>query len=112
MKLRTKVTRPLTGFDWADVLMQQIRALNLEPPVREYKFDAVRKWRFDAAWPHRMLAVEIAGAEWTQGRHSRQLGKDFEKTRAAVLAGWHLYPFVGSDVRSGLAIDFLSRLLT
>ncbi len=109
--VRAKMTRTQTGFDWADVLQQQCKALHLELPVRELRFDPTRRWRFDCAWPARKLAVEIAGAEWANGRHSRQLGADYEKVRAAVCQGWRLLPFTGSEVRSGLAVDVVARML-
>ena len=32
-------------------------------PQREYRFDDVRKWRFDFAWPSLMFAVEVEGRE-------------------------------------------------
>lgn len=65
-------------------------------PVREYKFHPTRKWRIDFAWPEVKLAVEIEGAVWVQGRHTRGSGfvKDIEKYNALTELGWSLlrYP--------------------
>lgn len=72
-------------------------------PVRQYRFDELddRKWRFDFAWPSHRVSVEIAGATFVQGRHSRGLGmaKDAEKMRAAALQGWHVLPYTDVDFR-------------
>lgn len=61
-------------------------------PVAEYRFHAVRFWRFDLAWPEHRLALEIEGGVWTGGRHTSGAGyaKDMEKYNAAVLAGWRV----------------------
>lgn len=60
--------------------------------VREYRFHPTRKWRFDLAWPDSMVALEIEGAVWVQGRHTRGSGfaKDMEKYNAAALLGWRV----------------------
>ena len=59
-------------------------------PKREYKFHAIRKWRFDFAFPEIMVAVEIEGGIWINGGHNR--GKiysmNMEKYNAAAEAGW------------------------
>ena len=59
-------------------------------PEREYKFHAIRKWRFDFAFPKIMVAVEIEGGIWINGGHNR--GKiysmNMEKYNAAAEAGW------------------------
>jgi hypothetical protein len=100
-------------FDYADVVNQQLRALHLPEGLREYRFDASgRRWRFDLAWVHRMLACEINGAEWQQGRHNRGAGmaKDFEKMNAAQVQGWVVLQFTGSQVKSGAAITVLEQV--
>lgn len=35
----------------------------------EYRFDDVRKFRFDFAWPNLKLGIEIEGAIWSKGAH-------------------------------------------
>ena len=44
-------------------------------PIKEYKFHKKRKWRIDFCWPQYMLAFEIEGGIFVQGRHTR--GKGF-----------------------------------
>lgn len=65
-------------------------AAGLPPPIPEYQFHPVRKWRFDYAWPLRQFYVEIEGGVWTQGRHTRGKGfmGDMAKYNAATLLGW------------------------
>ena len=72
-----------------------ILGATLPTPQREYRFDARRKWRFDFAWVHERLAVEIEGGAYTGGRHARGGGfeRDAEKYNAATLAGWRVLRF-------------------
>lgn len=90
------------------VLKIQIEADRVRPPFPEYRFDPVRRWRFDFAWPLDKLAVEIEGgiSKWVPGRHQRAEGmqKDLDKYNAAVLAGWRLLRFSSTDVLNGRAI--------
>ena len=48
---------------------------------KEYRFDPRRKWRVDYFHPSSGIAIEIEGAVWTRGRHTRPMGflKDMEK---------------------------------
>lgn len=82
-------------------------------PVREYRFDAVRHWRFDFAWPDIKLAVEVEGGTWNAGRHTRGLGyeADLEKYNAAALSGWRVLRFSGGQVRDGRAIKVITEAL-
>jgi very-short-patch-repair endonuclease len=69
----------------------------------EYRFHPFRKWRFDGAWPDRMVAVEIDGGYFVQGRHSRGAGQiaDNEKINVAQSLGWRVYRFTPQQVKSG-----------
>jgi hypothetical protein len=99
--------------DLADVLAFQIKAAKLPKPIREHRFHATRRWRFDLAWPERRLFAEVDGGEWTRGRHARGSGmaKDCEKWNAATVAGWRGLRFVGSQVKSGAALKTLHAVL-
>lgn len=68
------------------------RAHKLPEPVPEYHFHPQRRWRFDFAWPTRMVALEIEGGIWTEGRHTRGSGAlaDLEKYSEAAIAGWRI----------------------
>ncbi|MEX3555278.1 MAG: hypothetical protein VB131_01155 [Burkholderia gladioli] len=82
------------------------RAARLQEPVREYRFDASRRWRFDFCWPDVGVAVEIEGGIWSGGRHTRGSGfeADAVKYNAAAMQGWRVLRFTGGMVRSGAAI--------
>jgi hypothetical protein len=79
----------------------------------EHRFHPARRWRFDVAFPDRMIAAEIDGAVWTQGRHTRGKGfiSDQEKTNEAQLLGWQVYRFVPADLESGKFMDVLGKAL-
>lgn len=72
----------------------------LPEPWPEHRFDPIRKWRFDFAWPHVKIAVELEGAQWSGGRHTRGSGMqgDCEKYNAAQLAGWCVLRYTTSDL--------------
>jgi very-short-patch-repair endonuclease len=96
-----------------ELLAMQIRAIKLWEPVREYKFDSIRKWRFDFAWPNLRLAIEIEGGIWTGGRHTRGKGflDDCSKYNQAALAGWMVLRFPTEQIQSGEALRFIEVAL-
>jgi len=69
--------------------------------VREWKFHPVRRWRFDFADPTILLAIEIDGGTWVQGRHNTGAGyaKDAEKYNEAIRLGWAVLRFTPQMVR-------------
>jgi len=82
------------------------RALGLPEPEREYRFDPVRKWRFDFCWPAARLSVECEGGVWMKnGRHTTGKGysDDAEKYNAASLAGFLVLRFTADMLRDGRA---------
>ena len=89
-----------------DLLAWHIKTWGLPRPEREHRFDPVRQWRFDFAWPPFMVAAEVEGTTPSGGRHQRQQGfeRDAEKYAAAALAGWTVLRFTGRMVRSAYAI--------
>jgi hypothetical protein len=62
----------------------------LEP---EHRFHPTRKWRFDYAHKPSKVALEIEGAMWSGGRHTRPTGfaGDIEKYNAATALGWRVF---------------------
>lgn len=79
----------------------------------EYRFDDVRRWRFDFAWPDLKVAAECEGGLWSGGRHTRPAGfeGDCEKYDEATLAGWKVLRFTGKQIKSGYALDALRRAI-
>jgi|15BtaG_2_1085339.scaffolds.fasta_scaffold07030_5 hypothetical protein len=71
-----------------------LAALQTEWPffgwMQEYKFHPERQWRFDFASTVAMIALEIEGGVYVQGRHSRGAGmeEDMRKYNAAAGLGW------------------------
>lgn len=90
-----------------------IRVNELPAPEREFRPDKKRRWRFDFAWPARMVALEVEGGIWTGGRHTTGAGfqKDCEKYNEAALRGWKVIRVTGDHVDDGSAIDWLRRAL-
>ena len=81
--------------------------------VSEYRFDPIRRWRLDFAFPDQKLAVEVEGGVWSGGRHSRGAGfeADCEKYNALTLAGWRLLRFTGKPIKSGEALETIMKAL-
>lgn len=65
----------------------------LPSPVREYRFDETRRWKFDYAWCAQRVALESEGGVFVAGGHNRgaKFVKDCEKYNAATLAGWRVF---------------------
>jgi hypothetical protein len=80
---------------------------------REYLFHDRRAWRFDFAVPGCMLAIEMEGGIWTQGRHSRGKGfqEDLHKYQEAALLGWTVMRFSVEDVKCGRAKMVVAKWL-
>ena len=91
----------------------QIRAAKLPTPVREFRFHPTRKWRFDFAWPENRISLEIDGATWTGGRHTRGSGyeADAEKLNEAAVLGWRVFRATRTMVKSGYALRLLDSVL-
>ena len=96
-----------------DLFAFQLRVARLPTPVRELTFAKPRRWRHDFAWPEHMLALEVDGGTWTNGRHSRGAGfeKDCEKACAAAVAGWRVLRVTGDMVRDGRGLEWARRAL-
>lgn len=90
----------------AYLLLTQITTVE---PVREFRFHPVRKWRFDFAWPDKMIAVEVEGGSWSGGSHVNPIGfaKDCEKYNQATKMGWRVYRIVGKQIDQ----EYLEELL-
>lgn len=83
-------------------------------PVREYMAVTGRKFRVDFAFPgDKLIAVEIEGGIWTNGRHSRGAGmrEDMRKYNLLASQGWRLFRFSTDMVISGEAIDIVREAL-
>lgn len=99
--------------DAEELLAFHVRAAKLQSPEREFRFDATRQWRFDFAWPAKMIAVEVEGGIWNKGRHTRGLGflHDCEKYNCAELLGWMVLRFPVQLIKSGEAIRMIEKAM-
>ncbi len=134
-----KKARLRSKTDWETALYEQICDLGLPKPVKEHRFHPTRKWRFDFAWPKRMIAVEVEGGIFGQvvtchscgtqvlertknggfvkvrrgGRHT--IGKSYEadclKYSEAAVLGWRLVRVTSNQIKDGTAIGLIQRII-
>lgn len=92
-------------------LLSQIKLGELPPPLEEYRFHAVRKWRFDFYWPDLEFACEVEGGIWIAGRHNRPISfiKDAEKYNEAALMGIKVIRVTDKHIKDGSAIEWIRR---
>ena len=95
--------------------MWQCFAIGLPEPIKEHPFcgiDGKRKWRFDLAWPDKMIAVEIDGGVYTAGRHTRGTGyiNDREKDCEATVKGWRILRITKELIANGKAAEWIEML--
>ncbi|MFQ2543953.1 hypothetical protein ACK3Z0_11665 [Aeromonas caviae] len=77
--------------------------VGLPDPATELLFHPKRKWRFDYAWPTRMVALEVHGGIHSGGRHTRGRGfvEDRTKMNEATLLGWTVLEVTPEHIKSG-----------
>ena len=82
-------------------------------PETEFRFASPRKWRFDYAWRDKQISVEIEGAVWIRGRHTRGSGfiRDMEKYNNAAKLGWRVFRFTPQQLKKGEAQAFMKEVL-
>ena len=107
---RPKVSQKSVG---EETLALHIKAAGLPAPEREHRFHPERRWRFDFAWPSLMIAVECDGGAYSNGRHNRGPGyeEDCIKLAEATILGWSVLRFTTGQVKQGMAINMISRLM-
>ena len=94
-------------------MLRQIQAAQLPTPKLEHRFHPTRRWRFDFAWTHQHLALEVEGGVWCSGRHTTGSGftADCIKYNVALTLGWKVLRVTGSQVKSGQALVWLEQAL-
>jgi len=94
-------------------LLQQIRAVGLPEPIREFVFLPGRKYRADFAYPDVRLLIEVEGGVYGTGGHStgRGITRDIEKGNAAVLEGYRVIRCSGEHVTSGQCLTWIEHAL-
>lgn len=96
-----------TALEW------QCRMSKLPKPVPQYVCVPDRRWRFDLAWPEKLLAVEVQGGIWTAGAHARGKGieRDCEKISTAVAHGWRVMVVSAAMIYDGSAALLIEKAL-
>ncbi len=95
-------------------LLFHIKTAGLPEPEREYRFDAVKRYRFDFAYPDQMLAIEVEGGTWVSNTgHTSGTGyhSNVRKYNLAVVKGWKLLRFTTDMVTSGEALRVIEDVL-
>ncbi len=64
----------MTASELEEQLLRDMALVKLPIPEREWRFHPPRRWRFDFAWPGDMVACEVEGGTWVNGRHNRGKG--------------------------------------
>lgn len=95
-------------------LAQQLTEAGITGWNTQYKFSESRKYTFDFAFPERMIAIEVEGATWVAGRHTRGKGyeDDCRKYNYAQLEGWKVLRFTSDQVKRKEAIRLLKIIIT
>ena len=72
-----------------------------------------RRWRFDFAWPDRLVALEVDGGTHSGGRHVTGAGieGDSEKFSEAAVLGWRIIRACRVHVMNGDALEWVRRAL-
>ncbi|MDE3073808.1 MAG: hypothetical protein KGJ86_00130 [Chloroflexota bacterium] len=97
----------LAGTDYPSILAFQLKAIGCGGTwEREVRFCPQRRWRFDLARRDIRVAIEVDGAIWTQGRHTRGTGveNDCEKYNKAAALGWTVLRVTPGMVDDGRAL--------
>jgi very-short-patch-repair endonuclease len=89
------------------------KAAGLPVPVAELRFAPPRRWRFDWALPDHKIALEVEGAVWVQGRHTRGSGfvKDMEKYNYATSVGWAILRVQPKDLLTETTLVLIKTTL-
>ena len=87
--------------------------MGLPRPTSEFRFHSTRLWRFDWVWANEKLALEVEGAIWTNGGHSRGSGrvKDHEKFSEAACLGYRLVFCQPKTLMTAATADLIRRAL-
>jgi very-short-patch-repair endonuclease len=88
-------------------------SMGLPKPVAEHKFSPTRRWSLDFAWPEYKLGLEVDGAIFSHGRHSRGSGiiGDMEKFNAAAVMGWRVIKFTPQQIMTSATILTIRQCL-
>lgn len=97
------------------IFFAMLKQWNIDTPVKEHLFakELKRKFRFDYCFTDIMLAVEIEGGVWINGRHNRASGfiKDIVKYNIACMLGYRILRFTIADLKKTSTYDIISKTI-
>lgn len=103
-------------YDASGLFFSLLKREGLPVPEREWRFakSEGRNFRIDYAWPTLKVGLEVDGAIWTGGRHTRGAGwlKDTEKLNLAASMGWRMLRCTPDQLTNLATIAILKRALT
>lgn len=130
----TESTRTISGISKgkrkALQLVELLKAEGIEA-VTEYRFAAelsggtgkglrerlkvhgLKDWRFDIAITSNLIAVELDGGVFNQGRHTRGLGfiSDMDKMNAATVNGWRVLRFTHTHHKHSKIVEMVKGMV-
>lgn len=111
-KVRKVVVVPKKRPDLEGRFEHQLKLAGITDYVREHRF-CERRYRFDFALVSILVAVEIEGGIYSNGRHVRPKGfqEDARKYRRAAIAGWLVLRVTSADINDGSAIADLEKAI-
>ena len=109
---RPKVKSEKIPNEFEAKLARELKTLKIEFE-QEFEFHPKRKWRADFHLVGKKILVEVEGAIWSGGRHTRGKGyiRDMEKYNAATMMGFQVLRFSTDQVKSGHAIQQIEKMV-
>jgi very-short-patch-repair endonuclease len=109
---RPKVKGEKVPNEFETKLARELKALKINFE-QEFEFHPKRKWRADFHLVGKKILVEVEGAIWSGGRHTRGKGYigDMEKYNAATMMGFQVIRFSTDQVKSGHAIQQIEKMV-
>ena len=109
---RPKVKGEKVPNEFETKLARELKTLKIEFE-QEFEFHPKRKWRADFHLVGKKILVEVEGAIWSGGRHTRGKGYigDMEKYNAATMMGFQVLRFSTDQVKSGHAIQQIEKMV-
>ena len=109
---RSKVKGEKVPNEFEAKLARELKTLKIEFE-QEFEFHQARKWRADFHLVGKKILVEVEGAIWSGGRHTRGKGYlgDLEKYNAATMMGYQVIRFSTDQVKSGHAIQQIEKMV-
>ena len=109
---RPKVKSEKIPNEFEAKLARELKTLKIEFE-QEFEFHPKRKWRADFHLVGKKILVEVEGAIWSGGRHTRGKGYigDMENYNAATMMGFQVLRFSTDQVKSGLAIQQIEKMV-